>query len=59
MTKCTYCGNEMRQGTGKMFVFKNGKIAHFCSNKCEKNMFKLGRVARDYKWTEFYEKGAK
>jgi large subunit ribosomal protein L24e len=57
--KCTYCGDEIRPGTGKMFVFNNGKISYFCSNKCEKNQLKLGRTARDYKWTNFYEKGAK
>ena len=59
MTKCSFCGEELRLGTGKMFVYKNGKILYFCSNKCEKNMMKLGRTARNLKWTKFYEKGAK
>jgi large subunit ribosomal protein L24e len=58
MVKCTFCGDELRQGTGKMYVFSNGKIAYFCSNKCEKNQLKLGRTARNLKWTNMYEKGA-
>ena len=59
MAKCSFCGEEITFGTGKMFVYKNGKILNFCSNKCEKNMMKLGRTARKLKWTTFYEKGAK
>ena len=47
----------MLPGTGKIFVFNTGKIVNFCSNKCEKNMLKLDRVARKSKWTKFYEKG--
>ncbi len=58
MVKCSYCGNEIKFGTGKMFVFKTGKVAHFCSNKCEKNQLKLKRTARNFKWTKHYEKGA-
>ncbi len=33
-----------------MFVRTTGKILFFCSNKCEKNMLKLGRKAADLKW---------
>ncbi len=57
MTKCTYCGEEIRPGTGKLFVLKSGKTINFCSNKCEKNQFKLKRTARTLKWTKFFEKG--
>ena len=59
MVKCIYCGNEMKVGTGKIFVFKTGKIIHFGSMKCEKNQLKLKRTARKFKWTKNYEKGAK
>jgi len=59
MAKCSFCGEEIRFGTGKIFVYKNGKILNFCANKCEKNMMKLGRTARNLKWTGFHEKGAK
>jgi large subunit ribosomal protein L24e len=56
MAKCNYCGNEMKQGTGKMYVFKTGKLINFCSNKCEKNQIKLKRTARKFKWTKCFEK---
>jgi len=55
--KCTFCGNNIKQGTGKMFVTKVGKIMHFCSNKCEKNLLKLKREPKFLKWTKYYEKG--
>ena len=50
--KCSFCGNEMEKGTGKMFVKNDGKIFYFCSSKCEKNLFKLGRIPRNVRWTE-------
>ncbi len=43
MAKCTFCGNEIELGTGKMYVKKDGKIFYFDKRKCEKNMMKLGR----------------
>ena len=56
MVKCTFCGEETREGTGKLFVLKSGKTMNFCSNKCEKNQFKLKRIPRKLKWTKFFEK---
>ena len=50
--KCSFCGSEIEKGTGKMFVKNDGKIFYFCSNKCEKNIFKLNRTARTTRWTE-------
>jgi len=57
MVKCSFCGEEMQEGYGLMFVKKDGKILHFCSKKCEKHMFKLRRKARTTKWTLHYVKG--
>ena len=57
MVKCNFCGNEIERGTGKMYVYKIGKISWFCSSKCEKNTIKLKRKPREHKWTKFYEKG--
>ena len=57
MVKCSFCGNEIEQGTGKIYVQTDGKILNFCSMKCEKNELKLKRKARNLKWTTFYEKG--
>ena len=56
MVKCSYCGYEIKPGTGKIYVFKTGKKINFCSNKCEKNQIKLKRTARKLKWTKHYKK---
>lgn len=57
MAKCSFCGNEIEQGTGKIYVQIDGKILNFCSMKCEKNKLKLNRKARKQKWTKKYVKG--
>ena len=56
MAKCSYCGKQIEKGTGKIFVKKDGKILNFHNSKCEKNMLKLKRKARNFKWTTFFEK---
>ncbi|MBU0615827.1 MAG: 50S ribosomal protein L24e [Nanoarchaeota archaeon] len=43
MVKCTFCGEQLERGTGKMYVQKDGKVLYFCSSKCEKNKIKLKR----------------
>lgn len=50
MANCIFCNTKIEKGTGKMFVYKTGKVVHFCSSKCEKNMMDLGRKARNLKW---------
>ena len=50
MPKCSFCGKSIEHGTGLMFIERNGKIFYFDSKKCEKNMFKLGRDSRHFKW---------
>ena len=56
MVRCTFCGEEIKSGVGKIFVKNDGKILHFCSNKCEKNMLKLKRKPLKIKWTRnFHE----
>ena len=52
MVKCSFCNKSIVKGTGKLFIKKTGKMFYFCSNKCEKNMFKLGRKADNLKWTK-------
>ncbi|NQV08573.1 50S ribosomal protein L24e [Candidatus Woesearchaeota archaeon] len=52
--KCSFCGEQIRPGTGKMFVKIDGKILYFCSSKCDKNMLKLKRKPRKTKWTQEY-----
>ena len=57
MAICSFCGETIKKGTGKIYVKKDGKILYFCSNKCEKNMLKLKRKSIKTKWTKFYKKG--
>lgn len=56
MVSCNFCGKNIPQGTGKMFVQKDGKILYFCSNKCEKNLLVLKRKPRKVRWTEEFAK---
>jgi large subunit ribosomal protein L24e len=55
MAKCSFCKNNIEKGTGKIYVKIDGKILHFCSNKCEKNLLKLGRKSRTTEWTQEYQ----
>lgn len=48
---CSFCGETLEPGTGKMFVKKDGTILFFCSSKCQSN-FKLKRVPRRVTWTK-------
>ncbi|ADN36854.1 Ribosomal protein L24E [Methanolacinia petrolearia DSM 11571] len=48
---CTFCGEKIEPGTGKMFVRKDGTVFYFCSSKCQSN-YRLGRVPRRVEWTE-------
>jgi len=45
--KCSFCGEEIPRGTGKMFVMNNGSIYYFCSGKCEAYFF---RKRKKPKW---------
>jgi len=48
--KCSFCNEEIEQGTGKMLVKSDGKLLYFCSKKCEKNALKLKRNPKKVKW---------
>tara|TARA_Y100000310_G_C20605654_1_gene775332 strand:- start:868 stop:1098 length:231 start_codon:yes stop_codon:yes gene_type:complete len=56
MPRCSFCGTSIKKGTGKIFAYASGKINHFCTMKCEKNLLKLGRKPLNIKWTEAYRK---
>ena len=47
--KCSYCGKMICNGTGKLFVKKDGTLYYLCSSKCQNNM-KLGRLSRKLLW---------
>ncbi|MEE9151704.1 MAG: 50S ribosomal protein L24e [Thermoplasmata archaeon] len=58
---CSFCGNEIEPGTGKIYIKVDGTIYNFCKNKCHKNLIKLKRIPRRTTWTQQYmrEKSAK
>lgn len=51
---CSFCGNEIEPGTGKMYVRKDGSIFYFCKSKCQKNLLKLKRLPHRTEWTSRY-----
>ena len=53
MARCAFCDDEVKRGTGILFVKKDGKSFMFCSSKCQKNT-KLKREGRRQKWTKAF-----
>ncbi|MFO7678147.1 MAG: 50S ribosomal protein L24e [Thermoplasmatota archaeon] len=53
---CSFCGNDIEPGTGKIFVKKDGTVLNFCKMKCQKNMLNLKRIPRRIEWTKHYNK---
>ncbi len=51
---CSFCGEDIEPGTGKMYVKKDGTVYTFCTNKCKKNRIDIGRVPRRTRWTIRY-----
>jgi large subunit ribosomal protein L24e len=51
---CSFCGNEIEPGTGKMYIKVDGTVYNFCKNKCHKNLIELKRVPRRTGWTQPY-----
>jgi large subunit ribosomal protein L24e len=51
---CTFCGQEIEPGTGRMYVKKDGVVYQFCTSKCYKNLVELKRVPRRTTWTSWY-----
>ncbi len=54
MPTCSFSGERMEPGTGKMYVKSDGTVLYFKNSKCEKNFIKLGRKPFATKWTKFY-----
>ena len=48
---CSFCGESVEPGTGKMFIRRDGTIFYFCGSKCQNNS-RLGRVPRRVRWTQ-------
>ena len=51
---CSFCGEPIEPGTGKIYVKKDGTVYNFCTNKCKKNRIDIGRVPRRTRWTVRY-----
>ncbi len=51
---CSFCGEQIEPGTGKMYVKKDGTVFLYCTNKCYKNMVTMKRVPRKITWTQAY-----
>ena len=52
---CSFCGEKIEPGTGKMFIKTDGTVYYFCASKCQKNMLGLKRVPRRVRWSKKYE----
>ena len=52
MPLCKFCGKEIPEGKGIMFVKRDGTALYFCNSKCMKN-FEM-RNPRKVKWTKAY-----
>lgn len=53
---CTFCGNTIEPGTGKLYVAKDGTVYYFCKSKCQKNMLNLKRIPRRVRWSKHHTK---
>lgn len=54
--KCSFCGDEIEPGTGKIYAKRDGTVLYFCKMKCQKNMLKLKRIPRRVRWSKHYSK---
>ena len=54
MPKCTFSGEEIKPGTGLMYVFADGRVVYFKDSKAKKNYIKLGRNPRTTRWTNSF-----
>jgi large subunit ribosomal protein L24e len=52
VTNCSFCGDAIEVGTGKMYIKRDGTVFHFCSAKCQRNQVELGRINRHVRWTQ-------
>ena len=52
--KCSFCGENIPEGTGIIFSQRDGTVYTFCSKKCEKNQLVLKRKPQKVKWTHRY-----
>jgi large subunit ribosomal protein L24e len=51
MVKCSFCGDNVPEGKGKVFVKNDGRVFNFCGSKCQKN-FRMKRAGKSVRWTK-------
>ncbi|MFQ6085466.1 MAG: 50S ribosomal protein L24e [Candidatus Bathyarchaeia archaeon] len=49
---CSFCGRDIRPGSGIVWVKRDGTVYRFCSSKCRRNMLMLKRDPRKLKWAK-------
>ncbi|HDD60323.1 MAG: 50S ribosomal protein L24e [Thermoplasmata archaeon] len=49
---CSFCGERIEPGTGRMYIKRDATVLYFCSNKCFKNMIILKRDPKHTRWTK-------
>lgn len=55
MAECSFCGENLRKGSGLLYVKRDGKPFYYCSSKCKKNALGLKREGRRKRWTKSYK----
>ncbi len=48
--ECSFCGHNIKQGTGLVYVKVDGTVLSFCSRKCM-SYYMMKRDPRKFKWT--------
>lgn len=51
---CSFCGNPLEPGTGRLFVRRDGTSFYFDSKRCQVKLLKQGKIPRYVKWTRHY-----
>jgi len=51
---CTFCGKEIKRGTGIILAKKDGTVSYFCSSKCKKNQLNKKYKPLKTRWTDIY-----
>lgn len=51
MAKCSFSGEQIPKGTGRMVIRNSGRVYYFLNSKALKNFMKLGRKPQKTKWT--------
>ncbi len=56
---CTFCGNGIEPGTGKMYIRIDGSVFYFDRHKCFVNFVELKRVPRETRWSSLSSSASK